>query len=204
MKARVTVTLKSGVLDPQGKAIEGALNRSASRASRACARARCSTSSSPTAMPRAAEATLRDAAEKLLANTVIENFRVEVGDLAARPLALCSHETWLVPPRPLRLSRSRHAADDAPSAAGVRRAPEAWTETKWPFLIDQWGLGNAYQCKAADCGIDVTLYLRAKVGFCNCTTGVAEDDEIDRVGDIGLIGWQCARARFGTPVRSPG
>ena len=25
MKARVTVTLKSGVLDPQGKAIEGAL-----------------------------------------------------------------------------------------------------------------------------------------------------------------------------------
>lgn len=26
MKARVTVTLKNGVLDPQGKAIEGALN----------------------------------------------------------------------------------------------------------------------------------------------------------------------------------
>ena len=25
MKARVTVTLKSGILDPQGKAIEGAL-----------------------------------------------------------------------------------------------------------------------------------------------------------------------------------
>jgi hypothetical protein len=31
------------------------------------------------------------------------------------------------------------------------------------------------------------LYLRAKVGFCNCKTGVADDDEIDRVGDLSLI-----------------
>ena len=52
MKARVTVTLKSGVLDPQGKAIEGG---DAAKA----------------------EATLKEAAEKLLANTVIENYRVE-------------------------------------------------------------------------------------------------------------------------------
>ena len=70
-------------------------------------------------------------------------------------------------------------ADDVPA-----RHAGAWTETKWPFLIDQWGLGQAYQCKAADCGIEVTIYLRAKVGFCNCTTGITEDDEIDRVGDI--------------------
>jgi len=84
-------------------------------------------------------------------------------------------------------------------AGGVARAGN-WTETKWPFLIDQWGLGNAYQCKAADCGIDLTLYLRAKVGFCNCTTGITEDDEIDRVGDIGLIGWQSRARGFGTPV----
>ena len=45
MKARVTVTLKSGILDPQGKAIEGALRVArALPMSRACARARCSTS----------------------------------------------------------------------------------------------------------------------------------------------------------------
>jgi hypothetical protein len=75
-----------------------------------------------------------------------------------------------------------------------------WTETTWPFLIDQWGLGSAYQCKAADCGIDVALYLRAKVGFCNCTTGIAEDDEIDRVGDINLIGWQSRPRGLGAPV----
>lgn len=87
------------------------------------------------------------------------------------------------------------AADDTPA----RRAG-AWTETKWPFLIDQWGLGSAYQCKAADCGIDVTLYLRAKVGFCNCTTGIAEDDEIDRVGDNNLVGWQWRAHAPGAPV----
>jgi hypothetical protein len=75
-----------------------------------------------------------------------------------------------------------------------------WTEAKWPFLIDQWGLGQAYHCKAADCGVDVTLYLRAKVGFCNCTTGVAEDDEVDRVGDISLIGWQSRPRGAGMPV----
>ena len=47
MKARVIVTLKSGVLDPQGKAIEGALKGARHRRrSEACARARFSTSRS--------------------------------------------------------------------------------------------------------------------------------------------------------------
>ena len=47
MKARVTVTLKSGILDPQGKAIEGALKLARRcRAWPACARARSSISSS--------------------------------------------------------------------------------------------------------------------------------------------------------------
>jgi hypothetical protein len=63
-----------------------------------------------------------------------------------------------------------------------------WTEVEWPFLIDQWGKGKAFQCKAADCGTEVNLYLRAKIGFCNCTTGVSDDDELSRVGDIGIIG----------------
>ena len=49
-----------------------------------------------------------------------------------------------------------------------------WTEAAWPFPIDQWGQGWAFQCKAADCGIDVNLYLRPKIGFCNCQTGVAD------------------------------
>ena len=68
------------------------------------------------------------------------------------------------------------------------RDPPVWTEGTWPFPIDQWGQGWAYQCKAADCGIDVNLYLRPKLGFCNCQTGVADDEELDRVGDVDIVG----------------
>jgi hypothetical protein len=63
----------------------------------------------------------------------------------------------------------------------------AWAETKWPFALDQWGTGRAFQCAAAACGIEVKVYLRAKLGFCNCTTGVADDAELDRVGDLELL-----------------
>jgi hypothetical protein len=66
-------------------------------------------------------------------------------------------------------------------------APAIWTEVDWPFRMDQWGFGRAFACAAAHCGADVDLYLRAKVGFCNCAAGVSDDDEIDRVGDIELI-----------------
>ena len=75
MKARVTVTLKSGILDPQGKAIEGALRslglvgrgqRSPGQGIRHRNRRR---------RPAKAEALLKQAADKLLANTVIENYR---------------------------------------------------------------------------------------------------------------------------------
>jgi hypothetical protein len=75
-------------------------------------------------------------------------------------------------------------------AAKSETHPEqaVWTEIQWPFPVDQWGGGWAFQCKAADCGIDVNLYLRPKIGFCNCQTGVADDEELDRVGDVDIIG----------------
>ena len=76
-----------------------------------------------------------------------------------------------------------------------------WTEVTWPFPIDQWGEGWAYQCKAADCGIDVDLYLRPKIGFCNCQTGVADDPELDRVGDLDLIGSETSALGPGRPVK---
>jgi hypothetical protein len=72
-------------------------------------------------------------------------------------------------------------------AAATATAP-VWTEVAWPFPIDQWGKGKAFRCKAADCGAEVNLYLRAKIGFCNCTTGVADDDDLDRMGDLLLVG----------------
>jgi hypothetical protein len=62
-----------------------------------------------------------------------------------------------------------------------------WNEVKWPFPLDQWGTGRAFQCRAGDCGGEINLYLRAKLGFCNCTTGVADDAELDRVGDLELL-----------------
>lgn len=66
-------------------------------------------------------------------------------------------------------------------------APAVWSEVEWPFPMDQWGHGRAFRCAAAHCGAELDLYLRAKIGFCNCATGVADDDEIDRVGDTELI-----------------
>jgi phosphoribosylformylglycinamidine synthase len=78
MKARVTVTLKSGILDPQGKAIEGAL-KSLGIAAVASVRQGKVFDIEVDATDRArAEAALKEAAEKLLANTVIENYRIEV------------------------------------------------------------------------------------------------------------------------------
>jgi hypothetical protein len=75
-----------------------------------------------------------------------------------------------------------------------------WTDAAWPFPIDQWGRGWAYQCKAADCGIEVNLYLRPKIGFCNCQTGVADDEELDRVSDIDLVGNEGSALGPGRPI----
>jgi hypothetical protein len=63
----------------------------------------------------------------------------------------------------------------------------AWTELQWPFPLDQWGIGRTFVCNPADCGTEVKVYLRPKNGFCNCTTGVDDDEELDRVGDKELI-----------------
>jgi hypothetical protein len=83
------------------------------------------------------------------------------------------------------------------------RGQPVWTEGTWPFPIDQWGGGWAFQCKAADCGIDVNLYLRPKIGFCNCETGVADDEELDRVSDVDLIGRERSPLGPGWPITAP-
>jgi hypothetical protein len=62
-----------------------------------------------------------------------------------------------------------------------------WIETKWPFPMDQWGPGKAFQCKAADCGADLKLYIRAKIGFCSSTTGVVDDNELERLSDFDFM-----------------
>jgi phosphoribosylformylglycinamidine synthase subunit PurS len=78
MKARVTVTLKSGVLDPQGKAIEGALKSLGVSGVARVRQGKVFDIEIEGDDKARAESALRDAAEKLLANTVIENYRIEV------------------------------------------------------------------------------------------------------------------------------
>jgi hypothetical protein len=79
---------------------------------------------------------------------------------------------------------------DRPVERGVTTsaAKPAWSEVAWPFPTDQWGKGKAFRCTAGDCGTEVNVYIRAKIGFCNCSTGVSDDDELDRISDSGLFG----------------
>ena len=79
MLAKVHVFLKDGVLDVQGKAIEGALH-SLGFADAANVRVGKTIELDLAATDRAAaEAEARAMADQLLANTVIESYRVEVG-----------------------------------------------------------------------------------------------------------------------------
>jgi phosphoribosylformylglycinamidine synthase subunit PurS len=78
MKARVTVTLKSGVLDPQGKAIEGALKSLGINGVASVRQGKVFDIELEGTDKTRVEAALKDAAEKLLANTVIENYRIDV------------------------------------------------------------------------------------------------------------------------------
>ena len=78
MKARVTVTLKTGVLDPQGKAIEGALKSFGIEGIGSVRQGKVFDIEVETSESSRAEALLKQACEKLLANTVVENYKVEV------------------------------------------------------------------------------------------------------------------------------
>jgi phosphoribosylformylglycinamidine synthase len=78
MKARVIVTLKNGVLDPQGKAIEGALRSLDIDGVSSVRQGKIFDIELDTADRARAEAQLKTACEKLLANMVVENYRVEI------------------------------------------------------------------------------------------------------------------------------
>lgn len=78
LKARVTVTLKNGVLDPQGKAIEGALGALGFSGVGAVRQGKVFDLELATSDKARAEEDLKAMCEKLLANTVIENYQVEI------------------------------------------------------------------------------------------------------------------------------
>jgi phosphoribosylformylglycinamidine synthase len=78
MKARVTVTLKTSILDPQGKAIEGALKSLGVAGVTSVRQGKVFDLEVEGDDSAGAEARLKEAADKLLANTVIENYRIEL------------------------------------------------------------------------------------------------------------------------------
>ena len=78
MKAKVTVTLKNGVLDPQGKAIEGALASLGFAGIQGVRQGKVFDIDLAGTDRAAAEQELKAMCERLLANTVIETYRVEI------------------------------------------------------------------------------------------------------------------------------
>src|ERR1700676_3847696 len=69
----------------------------------------------------------------------------------------------------------------------ARPGVAGWREIAWPFPRDGWPAGRAFRCATEACGDDVEVYVRPKIGFCNCDSGVADDDEVDRVADLDLM-----------------
>ena len=78
MKATIHITLKKGVLDPQGKAIENALGHLGFNAVPDVRQGKLIEVNLSETDPAKAEAALTDMCEKLLANTVIENYHIHL------------------------------------------------------------------------------------------------------------------------------
>lgn len=78
MRARVTITLKPGVLDPQGQAIQGALGGLGFEGVEAVRQGKLIEIDLAETDRAKAEAALRAMCEKLLANTVIETYAIEL------------------------------------------------------------------------------------------------------------------------------
>lgn len=77
MKARVHVTLKPGVLDPQGKAIQKALTGLGFDGVESVRQGKVIELDLAETDPARAKERVQEMCEKLLANTVIENYAVE-------------------------------------------------------------------------------------------------------------------------------
>ena len=79
MKARVFVTLKNGVLDPQGEAVRAALGTLGFSGVESVRQGKVIDLELAAHDKAEADAAVRAMCEKLLANTVIETYSVEIG-----------------------------------------------------------------------------------------------------------------------------
>ena len=78
MKAMIKVTLKNGVLDPQGKAIMGSLNSLGFDGFDNVRQGKYFELDIDATNKADAQAKVKEMCEKLLANTVIENYEIEI------------------------------------------------------------------------------------------------------------------------------
>jgi phosphoribosylformylglycinamidine synthase PurS subunit len=78
MKARVHVTLRNGVLDPQGEAVRHALGQLGFEGVNGVRQGKFIELDLADTDSAAAEARVREMCDKLLSNTVIENYSVEI------------------------------------------------------------------------------------------------------------------------------
>lgn len=78
MKARVTVMLKNGVLDPQGAAVQHALGSLGFAGVNGVRQGKVIELDLAETDAAKAETSVKAMCEKLLANTVIESYRVEI------------------------------------------------------------------------------------------------------------------------------
>lgn len=80
MKARITVTLKQGVLDPQGQAIEGSLRSLGFSGVGAVRQGKIFDLAIDATDENDARSKVTDMCEQLLANTVIEDYAIEISN----------------------------------------------------------------------------------------------------------------------------
>lgn len=79
MKVRVDITLKTGVLDPQGEAVRHALGAIGFAGVNAVRQSKMLELDLAETDPDAARKSVAKMCEKLLANTVIENYSIHIG-----------------------------------------------------------------------------------------------------------------------------
>ncbi len=79
-----------------------------------------------------------------------------------------------------------------------------WQEIAWPFGRDAWPAGRAFRCGSAACGGEQEVYLRPKVGLCNCTRGITGDAEVDGVSDMDMLTDDFVPRAAGQPVAMGG
>jgi hypothetical protein len=87
-------------------------------------------------------------------------------------------------------------------SAGENSSNPKWQEIAWTFPRDGWPAGRAFRCASCgEGGAGVELYVRPKIGFCNCATGVSDEAELERVADTELLRAKTRALGSGRPIK---